>query len=115
MDCVKFHCNISNSEIVQYKPQKDYSGTVSIIVSTPELSENSEYTLYINETESGTFKTNDVPESNGFGFGGGGKGGNRGDFKPDENMTPPDDFNPDNMTPPEMPNGQPPKKQGEST
>lgn len=110
-----FRVCLDNSEIVQYKPQKDYSGTVSIIVSTPELSENSEYTLYINEAESGTFKTNDVPESNGFGFGGGGKGGNRGDFKPDENMTSPDDFNPDNMTPPEMPNGQPPKIQGEST
>lgn len=94
---LSFKVCLDNSEIVQYKPKKDYSGSVSIIVSTPELSENNEYTLYINETESGTFKTNDVPESKGFG---GGKGGGRGDFKPDENMTPPSDFNPENMTPP---------------
>ncbi len=96
-----FKVCLENSAIAEYKPQKNYSGSVSIIVSTPDLAENNEYTLYINDIESGSYKVNETPAGSGFG---GGRGGfnktPREDFDP-ENMTPPDDFDPENMTPPD--------------
>ena len=88
-----FKVCLENSGIIEYKPQKDYSGSVSIIVSTPELSENNEYTLYIDDTESGVYKANEIPAGS---FGGGRGGG----FNK-KGMTPPEDFNPENMIPPE--------------
>lgn len=103
-----FKVCLENSEITEYKPQKNYSGNVSIIVSTPNLAENNEYTLYIDDNESGSYKVNEVPAGGGFG---GGRGGfnktPREDFDP-ENMTPPDGFNkrnPMNGEMPEMPSG----------
>lgn len=99
-----FKVCLENSEIIEYKPQKNYSGSVSIIVSTPELSENSEYTLYIDDTESGVYKTNEIPAGS-FGGGRGGGFNKKGMTPPEgfdrENMTPPEDFDPENMTPPE--------------
>lgn len=88
-----FKVCLENSGIIEYKPQKDYSGSVSIIVSTPELSENNEYTLYIDDTESGVYKANEIPAGS---FGGGRGGG----FNK-KGMIPPEDFNPENMIPPE--------------
>lgn len=88
-----FKVCLENSGIIEYKPQKDYSGSVSIIVSTPELSENNEYTLYIDDTESGVYKANEIPAGS---FGEGRDGG----FNK-KGMTPPEDFNPENMIPPE--------------
>lgn len=88
-----FKVCLENSAITEYKPQKNYSGNVSIIVSTPDLTENNEYTLYIDDNESGSYKVNEVPAGSGF-------GGGRGGFNRDK-MTPPEDFNPENMTPPD--------------
>jgi len=81
-----FKICLNNSEITKYTPKKNYSGNVSIIVSTPKLSEDKEYTLYIDDNESGKYQVNDVPEGNGFGH---------------NNMTPPDGFNKNKMTPPD--------------
>lgn len=88
-----FKVCLENSGIIEYKPQKDYSGSVSIIVSTPELSENNEYTLYIDDTESGVYKANEIPA--------GSLGGGRGGGFNKKGMTPPEDFNPENTIPPE--------------
>lgn len=89
-----FKVCLENSGIIEYKPQKDYSGSVSIIVSTPELSENNEYTLYIDDTESGVYKANEIPAGS---FGGGRGGG----FNK-KGMIPPEGF--DGNMPPEPPN-----------
>ncbi len=92
-----FKICLNNSEITKYTPKKNYSGNVSIIVSTPELSEDKEYTLYIDDTESGKYKVNEVPAGNDF--------GHNNMTPPDDdfrhgNMTPPDGFNPDDMPEP---------------
>lgn len=100
-------CSADGTEIISYKPKKEYSGDISIIISTPDLSADEDYILYIDDSEIGSFKTNDAPAGGSmFGGKGGGGGFDRENMTPPEdfdpgNMTPPDDFDPENMTPPD--------------
>lgn len=110
-------CDSSNKEIITYKPSKSYS---SIVISTPDLSTDETYTLYIGATSSaeqkynlyqtggynndgteyGTYNTGEY-SSGGMmgGFDGGGHGGHGyGQQMPPDEI--PSDFNPENMTPP---------------
>ncbi|MDE5946217.1 MAG: carbohydrate-binding domain-containing protein [Oscillospiraceae bacterium] len=59
-------CSSDGKEIISYQPKKNYSSNISIIISSSKLSEDEEYTLYIDENEAGSYKTTDIPAS-GFG------------------------------------------------
>lgn len=58
-------CSLDGKEIISYQPKKNYSSNISIVISSPEISENEEYILYIDENEAGSYTTNDMPS--GFG------------------------------------------------